>query len=834
MPHIKGMNEPRRLRRVSVLPELPLVVRGRVALSWLVLLSERLGEALWPAVSCLLALLALALSGILLQGPGWLHGAVVICAGGAFGGLLVHGLDRLRWPTMSQAMDRLDCSQPHRPLLALSDQWQPANAEDSDFARALWESHQRRMRQAATLVRVHPPRPLLAASDPWALRFIPLLALVLVAPLLHGDALSRIQQTFSFDWARPSPGIAPTVSLWITPPAYTQAAALERTLAANDDNRRAPLVAPQGSQLVMVIHGATAPKIDVGGVMRTPTALNDGSSSADTISSRLDTTLSASTTLQSLRVLDGSTEVARWPLTVTADHAPSVALRGDLRSDGRQGTLAIPYHAADDYGITALTAELSRPNQPPRLFPLPLSTTAGIGDSLDGTALLSLAADRWAGLTVSLRLTATDAAGSMAMTAAETVQLPERAFTHPVAQKIAALRRALIDDPAANRAERVNTLTTIAADTASYGGQFSVFMALRSAATRLGFGPFPVGWPHVAPPDVLDLLWSAAVRIEDGERGNAEQRMIAAQTALDAALANHASAAEVAERIEALRRAVQDYLRSVFDQMPPLSDADMQALQAIQSLQDSGSDPQAVDPQALDDLLRQLQDLEALGAHDAAAAVRARIEDMLNALRQARPPDAQALKALREGINALMQVITQQKALLEETFQAQKQVSPDRRGQAITLQQRQHQLINRLQALAQTGDNQALQRAENAMEDASDALAAVRLFRASEAQQEAMDALQSGAREMMQQMVHDMNQGQGGLILLPGRMPGGPGAGDPLGQNPGDGGGGKSPIPTEGATSRARDILLELRNRANDPQRSEAEKAYIRRLLQRF
>jgi uncharacterized protein (TIGR02302 family) len=833
------MVKPRRLSRFSVLPELPLVVRGRVALSWLVLLSERLGETLWPAVSCLLALLALALSGILLQGPGWLHGAVVICAGGAFGGLLVHGLDRLRWPTMFQAMDRLDCSQPHRPLLALTDQWQPASADDSDLARALWESHQRRMRQAATLVRVHPPRPLLAASDPWALRFIPLLALVLVAPLLHGDALSRIQQTFSFDWARPSAGIAPTVSLWITPPAYTQAAALERTLTANDDNSRAPLVVPQGSQLVMVIHGATAPRIDVGGVMRTPSALDDGGSPPQTISSRLDTTLSASTDLQSLRVLDGSIEVARWPLMVTADHAPSVALRGDLHSDGRQGTLAIPYRAEDDYGITALTAELSRPNQPPRLFPLPLSVAAGsaaagVGASLDGTALLSLAADRWAGLTVSLRLTATDAAGSMAMTAAETVQLPERAFTHPVAQKITALRRALIDDPATNRAERVNALAAIAADTASYGGQFSVFMALRSAATRLGFGPFPVGWPHVAPPDVLDLLWSAALRIEDGERGNAEQRMLAAQAALDAALANHAGAAEVAERVEALRRAVQDYLRSVFDQMPPLSDADMQALQAIQSLQDSGSDPHAVDPQALDDLLRQLQDLEALGAHDAAAAVRARIEDMLNALRQARPPDAQALKALREGINALMQVITQQKALLEETFQAQKQVSPDRRGQAINLQQRQQQLIRRLETLAQMGGKQTLQRAENAMEDASDALAAVRLFRASEAQQEAMDALQSGAREMMQQMVQDMNRGQGGLVLLPGRMPGGPGAGDPLGQNPGDGGGGKSPIPTEGATSRARDILLELRNRANDPQRSEAEKTYIRRLLQRF
>lgn len=824
---------------------LPRVLRGQVALSWLTLLSERLTEALWQAVCVLMALLALALSGALLWLPGWLHGGLVMFCGAAFGGLLVSGLQNLHWPSKAEAEARLDQSAPHHPLRALRDLWQPAPGAGSPLSQALWRAHQTQARAALSRLKVLPPRPILAQRDPWGLRFVPLFALVLALPLVHGDALNRLRVAFSPDWGRASAAHSQTVDLWITPPAYTGAPSVQRrqgrqgqqgqqaTLPppASPASSDGPLAVPQGSQVVVLIHQARQPVVEIAdqALSTSPLAPQQGH---DNGSFRLDTTLSAPTDpQQSLRVLDQGAEIARWPLIITPDLPPQVAFRSPPSQESRKGQLLLPYQISDDYGVTALTAEISRPDQPPRLFPLPLPAAIGTGP-LQGQAVLSLASDRWAGLPVTLRLTATDAAGSLAVTPAVPLTLPERAFSNPVARKIAAIRRAIIDAPARQREQHLSALAALAEDTQGYQGTLSVFMALRVATIRLAYGPYPVGWPHVAQPDVIDLLWQAAVRVEEGTRGDAEQRMMDAQAALDEALANNASSQEIAEKIQQLRLAIQDYMRALLAQMPQLSPEDLAFLQGLPSPSQDGA---SVDPESLDSLLRHLHELDSLGAHAAAQALRAQIAEMVNTLRRAQPPDAQALRALRQSMGALSQVIEQQKKVLDQTFAAQTGSRDQRLARAPALAEAQQQAAQSLRALGQGLPlPPALQQAEEAMETAHSELDQGNLYRANDAQQEALSALQSGAQQMMRQMMQSLSQSQSAPLLLPG-SPHGSGSGrpDPLAQSPNTTEG-ETTLPGEGTASRARSIQNELRRRANDPTLSPDERTYIRRLLEPF
>jgi hypothetical protein len=58
---------------------------------------------------------------------------------------------------------------------------------------------------------------------------------------------------------------------------------------------------------------------------------------------------------------------------------------------------------------------------------------------------------------------------------------------------------------------------------------------------------------------------------------------------------------------------------------------------------------------------------------------------------------------------------------------------------------------------------------------------------------------------------------------------------DPLGRTTGAGTGeGEANVPTQFDPVRAREIFDEIRRRAQDPNRPEAEREYLRRLLDRF
>ena len=138
---------------------------ARYALFW-----ERLWPSLWPAAGVLGGFLILALFDLLPDLPVWLHSIVLGLFLAALGYALWRGLRGISFPGFDPARRRIEqqSALSHRPLNALRDQL--AAGVDDPASRALWELHQRRMRDSLNALKVGVPTPGLARRDPFAIR----------------------------------------------------------------------------------------------------------------------------------------------------------------------------------------------------------------------------------------------------------------------------------------------------------------------------------------------------------------------------------------------------------------------------------------------------------------------------------------------------------------------------------------------------------------------------------------------------------------------------------------------------------------------------------------
>ncbi len=798
---------------------------------------------MWPPVGIAGAFVALALLDVFALVPGWLHALAILAFAGVFARAAWRAGRALRWPSSAQATRRLerDSGLAHRPLTTIDDR--PALGANDPAAERLWQIHMARAAAAAKQVHLCVPHPNLAARDPFALRILLAVALV-VAVFAAGDrAETRLAQAVTPDLGSLGRADPVSLELWITPPDYTNqpprllaSADPKSTTATPSDNAGGtaggPARVPVGSKLLAQVNGGSSAPVVVMG--ETSLDMEQVSETAWRIEATLDSVGPQTVTIDQSR-----DSLGHWPIEVVADTPPDITF-SDAPAPNDSKSLVIGYDARDDYGVVEVRAAITWPGVPPAsgIENLDLELPLPRPDPREGAAssIHDLTAHPWAGLEVDIQLTATDGRGQTGQTDRLSVILPEREFKHPVAREIVAQRRVLALSPE-NRRDVARSLHNIGAAPGRYGNDIAVFLSLMSTRSHLLHGATD---ESLMP--VLSQLWDTALRLEDGSLSLAQRDVAKLQEQLRQALENGASEEEVQEIMEQLRAALDRYLEALAENLS-------QALEGmdLSTLPEVGAEANLLDRDAIQDLLRELEQAARLGDMESVQQMMERLQEMMQALQNApnMMRQQQSTSPAQQFMRQLQDVLRRQQGLHDDTFQRQQRGEPMSPSESQAARDAQNEIRRQLgELMRQLGEMtneipENLGNAENAMNDAERALGDGDLEGALSSQMRALDELRQGGQQMALQFMRQQGPGQGPAegVAQPGQE-----GFDPLGrpvEEPGEdaegfAATGQGRVGEGDQAERALEILDELRTRLRDQGRPEAEIDYLLRLLRRF
>lgn len=825
-------------------------LRRTIRRTRLAIAAERAAACFWPAWALALASLGAVRLELLLLLPGSLRLAALLLAGTAFLLLLGRGLRRFRWPSRAEAVARIDDALPGRPVAALADR--QALGREDPAARGIWAAHMRRVAALAAEARAARADLRLSARDPFALR---LAALVLAAAALLFGRGTVEDQVVPALVPPASAGLQPGLVLeaWASPPAYTGRPTLYLTGTAPGTSHEVP----EGTVITLRLYGegeaSLAETVTPAGDSRLATA-TPGLRSAEFVADRSG----------EVRLADGrAAPLGAWSFTVIPDDPPAVSLVEPPQRTA-SGAGRFVYRGQDDYGILAAWATVRldpgradrrhglapdpEPREPVEFdLPLPLS-----GPTRDFTEkeFVDLSLHPWAGLPVTVTLGARDAAGQETLSEPYEVVLPGRRFFDPLARAIVEQRRDLLWSLA--NADRVARL--LKAVSHAPEGLFrsnKAYLVLRTAIRRLDYAR-DEGRVAEARESVSELLWRAALLVEDGDLGDALERLRRAQERLSQALESDATDEEIAELMDELRRAMQDYLqelmRQALERMDPNAPQDQAEADPNMSMQD------------LQDMLDRLQQLMQEGRRAEAQELLEQLRRMMENLQMTMRPGQNQPGQGQQMMEGLQDLMRQQEGLGDETFrELQRQMGEgDRPGQQPgpgtgELSRRQEALRRLLEQFRNglppgldgtdpadpnnPGRNlrRSLEDAEREMGDARESLERGDPGSAVEDQADALESLREGMRALAEALRQGEQQDGTQDGPLARDRQGDPR--DPLGRPIGPSGQIDSNdvrIPGTEAWKRSREIQEEIRRRAGEQDRPKLELDYLKRLLDRF
>ena len=628
----------------------PLPGEGLLTLTrWLMLLETNL-RMCWIAYCVIGLFAAMAWFDLFRYLPPFLH--FVVLAG--FTAALMHFLwgTTAGWqlPSVTVAARRLETANAlrHRPYEAL--QATPLLAPRDSAGKTLWQQHQERARKK--LQGLHLPLPRLGATaDPYHLRA--LVAVLLVGSLFagQGELSARLQRALQPNTSAPQFGPVAKITAWATPPTYTGLPPIMLAeggkVSAKNDSIRLPV----GSTLALRVAALSAAPDLVTDTTTTPFTVSGTESYA------LDMAVAET---KQIKITAGWFTLARWPVTIVPDAPPQIAWKDQPKLDAQQN-VKFTYHASDDYGISktqlVMNLAVSARGLPtaPQIFPL---TGAG-QKQYEGKSSLPLAASLWSGMPVTLVAEVTDQAGQSGHTPSFTLTLPEHVFTDPLAKELAALRQGLLLDPEGNWKRTLNTLVAITRDVPRYRGDARILLGLRSTAVRM--------YLDKAQKDltaVTTTLWEMALALDGGGLAAASEKLRTAQQQLEQALASHADSATVEQKMQELQQALQEYAQNLARSAPQEDGQEIPQ----DLLEEAGKNL----AQELQQKLKEIQDLNATGAHEAAAQKMRELEKMLEELQQAKPMTEEQKQQV-QNLKEMRNLIEQQEKLQEQTGKAEQQ-----------------------------------------------------------------------------------------------------------------------------------------------------------------
>jgi uncharacterized protein (TIGR02302 family) len=838
--------------------------RQALRLSRLALIAEGLARALWPAFTAVCFVLAAALmGGFALLDPS-AHRIAVLVTIGLIAATLLWGALRFRMPTRAAAARRLDASNPTHPIATLGDAL--SAGRDDDISQRLWVEHQRRAERAAALLRAAAPDLRLARFDRWALRmFAP--SLVIAGLLGAGESwLERLETLFAP--APEAPGTivtaatrVPMVEGWAISPAYTGMGTLYLNKLAEVG---VEMRLPEGSELIIrVTDLGDTPEISAPGLTAFEGFTDFGGALAEargvlTGSGRVEITG------------DGAV-LAGWDIIVVPDAAPEISI-AEAPGSTPAGALEVNFEARDDYGIDTAWAEIvpmggivpgKGLDLEPITFALPMPI-AGRALEVADSAVHDLGDHPWAGAWVELTLFAEDGAGQQTTAGPITLRLPGRRFTHQLARSLVEQRRELAMD----FEQGIRALDVLQAVTRRpeeiFDDNSGAYLGVRMAIRRLANG-VAVDRVSKATPEVVDILWLAALSLEDGDLSSVLERLRSAEEALRRALESGTDE-DMRRAMEELRAAMQEYIEEMI----------RQALERglEQGDQDANGEQQMMSQQDLEEMLDELQRRAESGLRDQARDMLSELSRMLENLQAGR--QQQQHGGGQRALEALQEMIQRQRDLADETFDELRQQrrngqrsgrsgrggepqpgergegeggefspggEPGRQGGLAAQQEALRRALEELAGQLPGGEGpgsrdatrQALEDAARAMGEARDDLNNRAPGDAVEDQMEALDRLNEGAEALAEAL----SNGQGDTANRSGRRDGEARdkENDPFDRPAGAFGaidGRDTDVPDRSVLDRARKVLEELRRRAAEPHRPRIELDYLDRLMDQF
>jgi len=825
--------------------------RVKLVIARLALSFERAWPALFPATMVLALFVIVSLFDLWAALPIWLHLPALAGFALAFFALLWRARGAFALAGVDAGLARLerDTGETHQPLRSLVDRL-PEAVRDPVSAR-LWRRHRERVIASLGRLAWPTPRSALPGQDPWALRGLVLLLLVVALVEARGDFGPRLARAFVPEAPRETATRPLEASLWLTPPTYTRRA----PVGAEQTARLDTLAVPEGSEALLQLHGVPdeptrAPTVTFAGEPLELAALGE-----DGAELRMALEEGGALLVQGA---DGGA-VAQWQITVEEDAPPEIAFDGEPEQSLR-GALEVGYVAGDDYGLKEIALVFAPADRPEASERSVLVQPSRAPAELENSSYLDLSAHPQAGLPVTMHLEAIDGRDQVGRSETIEVVLPERQFQHPLARAVIEQRKRLVRHP--HRAEDVaQGLDRLAATDAAARFGPAVPLSLGTASSRLMHDD-----GGASQRSVVDMLWEIALFIEDGALSLAERSLRELQEELKRALMEGAEESEIQALMDELREAMDRFLdemaRQAMERQPPQQPMDRERMQP--------ADPsQMVDRQQLQEMLDRAQELMESGAVDEAMEMLAQLQEMLENMQTAMQQPMEPHPG-EQALNDLQRMIELQQDLQDRSFEMNRQLEEmleemrrqqgregqegqQRRqgqqgeqgqqgmerqaGQAAGEQEGLRRALGELmRRLGEAGMEipRALGQAEMQMRDARSALEEGDPGQAVEPQGSAADLMQQGGQAMMEQL-RQMLANQPGMRGQPGRAE--RQGRDPLGRSTRNQGGFETEgteVPDESDLGRARDVLEELYRRSRDRNRPPHELDYYDRLLDRF
>lgn len=858
-------------------------LRWRLRATRAALVIERGARAFWPLLSLTLAALGALRIGL----PEGIPPTWAMAGAGTVGALWLVlfglGVRRFHWPTMAEARDRMDATLPGRPLQTLEDR-QAIGGEDVG-TRYLWARHLQRMAEQAAQSRAARPVVRLARSDPWAVRLIAIL--IFVGALIFGrsDPVQSLVETIQ----PPAPVVAtgPSWEGWAEPPAYTGKPSVYLNDVAGET-----LTLPQGTRVTLRVYGATQDAALTENVTQTADVAFPAEPQTEGLAEvNFAISKSGIVTLTP----PGGAE-ARFTITMVADAPPTVTANGEI-SRSVQGEFQMPFRAQDDYGviggevtITLALEDVDRryglaldpEPRAPVTFDMPLPFSRDTTD-FEETVVEDLAEHPWAGLPVVITLTATDDLSQEGSYDTGVTPLPGKRFFDTTAGAVAEMRRDLLWNRAnAKRVTRILKAITWNPEVGWESKPEKAYLMVRTAIRRMQYhDDRPLS--DKTRDELADLLWRAALLIEDGDVADARERLKRAQERLAEAMRNGATDEEIQQLMDELRRATQDYMRQL---------AEEQRRNGEQRNQQAGNqNQQTITQDQLQELMDRIQELMEQGRMDEAQQLMQQLQQMMENMQIAEGnqgggnPNGEAMEGLGDTLEEQQDLADETFRQLQEEFNRNRRGAQSRgqegqdpplgrdnrnreqqqqgeggegqqreaeRGQGQGNQLSREQLAERQRALRDMLNEQRRQFEENGVEGGDDfagqldeaerqmgrAEEELRQGNSDEAlnrQADAMEALREGMRQLNEAQRRAQNEEggqQGQQAGQPGRQRRDP-LGRPLSEN-GEIGTDERLVPGEEAWRRSREVMDEIRRRSGDRTRPQVELDYLERLLDRF